>query len=182
MKPISLGKKLARLKRRLVKTFTGRPDPVTEVAAFWSYSLARGAYRQFPASYFREATLSLRHIKDLTTAEEICGHGTNLFPLDLPLAIEHALIARDDAVRMVRWQHVIAVGGDQAPASAFSNLANCYFQANDPVTEEALLERGLALHPANFSLLRKLGNLSSTSGFTVKAITAWNSADRKSVV
>ncbi len=176
MKQISLGKKIARLKRQLLKAFTGRPDPVSEVKAFWSYILNRGTYRQFPVSYFREAALALRRTKDLTVAEEICGHGTSLFPLDLPLAIEHAVIAKDDAVRMVRWQRVIALGGDQAPASAFSNLANCYSHANDPVTEEVLLEKGLALHPADFSLLRKLGNLSSTRGFTVKAITAWNSA------
>jgi glycosyltransferase involved in cell wall biosynthesis len=176
MRNISLGKRLARLKRRLVKTITGKPDPVSEVQAFWSYVLTKGTYRQFPASYFLEAALSLRRTKDLTTAAQMCDYGVSIYPLDLSLAIEHAVIAEDDAVRMVRWHHVIELGGDRTPANAFSNLANCYSHANDPVNQEAILEKGLALHPADFSLLRKLANLLSTRGFAAKAIDAWSCA------
>lgn len=178
----SLGKRLARLKRHLVKTLTGRPDPVLEAQvqdqAFWSSVLTREKEQECPAPYFRKLAFTLRRSHDLAAAEDICARGVRLHPLDLPLAIEHAEIARaakDQPARMARWQRVLDLAGDMTPLSAFRNLADCHRTGGNFDLAESIVRRGLELHPGDFSLMEKLAGILATSSSSTKALAALRS-------
>ncbi len=152
----TFAKRLARLRKRVFKTLS-RSEPTPQDC--------------------RRASADFRRAGDLSAAARECARGIELDPADLALAIEHAKIAKaakDLPLRLIRWQRVLDLGGGRAPASAFGELANCH--RDDPATAEALLRKGLEIHPASFSLLRKLGNLSSAQGFTANALESWSAA------
>lgn len=181
-KGTSFGKRLARLKRQLVRTLTGRPDPILEAQvqnqAFWSAILTHEKEQECPALYFRKIAHTLRRAADLTTAEEICARGVRIYPLDLPLAIEHAEIARaakDQPARMTRWQRVLDLAGEMAPLSAFRNLADCHRIGGNFDLAESIVRRGLELHPGDFSLMKKLSGILANSSSSTKALAALRS-------
>jgi glycosyltransferase involved in cell wall biosynthesis len=151
-----LVKRLARLRKRIFTSLRGgEPTPQA----------------------FHRTSADLRRAGDLAAAEAACSRAIGIHPANLGLAIEHAKIAKaakNLPLRISRWQRVLDLGGDQAPASAFEELAICH--RDDPAAAEALLRQGLALHPADFSLLRKLGDLAAARGLTPAAIEAWQAA------
>jgi glycosyltransferase involved in cell wall biosynthesis/tetratricopeptide (TPR) repeat protein len=178
----SLGKRLARLKRHLVKTLTGRPDPVLEAQvqdqAFWTAILTHKKEQECPAQYFRKVAFTLRRAADLKTAEEICARGVRLYQSDLPLAVEHAEIARaakDQSARMTRWQRVLDLAGDMAPLATFRNLADCHRTRGNFDLAKSIVRRGLELHPGNFSLMEKLSGILANSSSSTKALAALRS-------
>lgn len=173
-----LSKRLARLKRRLVKAVFGKPDPVLEAQAFWTSILTGEKELDCPAQYFRQVACTLRRAEDLTAAEEICSRGIVLHSSDLPLAIEHAEIAKaakDQPVRMTRWQRVLDLAGDTAPLSAFRNLADCHRLLGHFDLAQAIARRGLELHPGDFSLMEKLAGILVASTSSTTALGALRS-------
>ena len=169
-----LSKRLARLKRRLVKAVFGKPDPILEAQAFWTSILTGEKQRDCPAQYFRQVACTLRRAENLTAAEEICARGIRLHPADLPLAIEHAEIARiakNQPARITRWQRVLQLAGDTAPLSAFRNLADCYRSYGNFEQAESIVRQGLSLHPDDFSLMGKLADILAACGPSTKALT-----------
>ena len=157
----TLVRRLARLRRKI----------------FDASSRATQFARKTTPSDLRRTSADFRRVGDLTAAEQICSQAIATHPADLGLAIEHAEIARaakDVPLRILRWRLVIDLGGDQAPACAFEDLASCH--PNNPATAEAYLREGLKLRPTDCSLLRKLGNVFAAQGRNDSAIDAWSTA------
>ncbi len=175
----SLGKRFARLKKRIVKTLA------TELAAavppvrdheFWTSILERELEKECPAEEFRRMSFKLRKAGDPAAAEEICARGIELHPSDLRLAVEHAEIARvsgDMETRIARWQRVADLGGNEAPVSAFKYLAECHRVRGDFSMAELMARRGLELYPCEFTLMEKLAVILSSGGRCAEAQAAW---------
>ena len=154
----TLVKRLARLRKRIF----------TSVGA-----------AELPAADLRKASADLRRAGDLAAAEETCSRAIEIYPADLALAIEHAEIAKavkDFPLRLIRWQRVIDLGGNLAPARAFGNLADCHLHTGDAAAAAAILHEGLARHPGDFSLLRKFDSFAFARGLVPTAIDTWQAA------
>lgn len=177
-KCVTLGKRLARLKRRWVATLSGAPPPAATPSqdhASWASILTGEREQSCPAQEFRLVSFNLRKTGNLSEAEKICTRGVAIHPSDLPLAIEHAEIAKaakDPHAAAPRWQKVVDLAGNDAPLSAFRNLADCQRTRAAFDQAEITLRRGLAIHPGEFQLTERLAGILFASGNPAKAIIA----------
>lgn len=165
-----------------MKAISGKPDPLLEAQArdqaFWWSILTRKQEQNCPAEHFRKVAFTLRRAHDLAAAEDICSRGLMLHSSDLPLAIEHAEIAKaakDQPARMTRWQRVLDLAGDTAPLSAFRNLVDCHRLLGHFDLAQAIARRGLELHPGDFSLMEKLAGTLVASTHSATALGALRS-------
>ncbi len=176
---MTLARRLARLKNRVCSALSPRSDGAVTGPSRQPAAKKETAWH---AHDFRRASAALRRAGDFAAAEEICARGISRHPADVPLAMEHVEIAhaaKDGAARLARCQHVFdltagtAPAPAPAPARAFGFLAECHRQSGDLDLAETVLADGLALHPADFSLLEKLAARLSAKGNTAAAIAAW---------
>ncbi len=176
-KGVTFGKRLARLKKRLLKALSGESDPAVPVLnhAYWSSILTGEIQQKCPTRDFLRVSVKLRKSGNLRESERICALAVACYPSELSLAIEHAEIAKankDLQVGITRWQKVLDLGGDQAPASAFRNLADCHRARGNFDKAEAILRRGLEIHPDEFLFMERLADIFSASGNAAKALGA----------
>ena len=176
-KVLKFGKRLARLKRRLIKALSGEPEPAAPVLnhAYWSSMLTGKMQQNCPARDFLRVSIKLRKSGNLQQSERICALAVARYPSKLSLAVEHAEIAKaskDLQVGVTRWQRVVDLGGDQAPASAFKNLADCHRARGNFDKAETILRRGLEIHPGKFLLMDRLAGIFCASGNAAKALGA----------
>ncbi len=158
---------------RLVRRLRAALKPAPPVEPDWRAVLLREDERKCPPSAFRRVAGELRAAGDAAGADAISSRGVGVHPGDLWLAMEHAVIAASlgepSAVRS-RWRRVIDLGGDQSPAKAFKNLADCYLAQGDFKNAEDLVRRGMALYPEDFYLEERLGKISLAAGFHARAV------------
>ncbi len=87
--------------------------------------------------------------------------------------MEHAQVAEamdDLGLKLTRWQRVIEIGGDKTSSKAYKNLSNCYFSLGDFERAEAVVRKGMALHPDDLYLAERLCKISRAQGFTKRSI------------
>ncbi len=77
--------------------------------------------------------------------------------------------------KITLWQRVIHLGGSRTPAKAFRNLADIYISLGDFKNAEAIVQKGVVLHPDHISLNERLGKIAFEQGFTQKALEHWTS-------
>lgn len=169
---------LARARRRLAKaTRRWRAIPQAKEPPDWRSILTKGEKRDCPAPVFRKLSAEFREAGDLAAAEKICTSGVEIYPDCPALAVEHANIAMaldDPGLKLARWQRVIEIQGDESPAKAFKNLADCYQAQGDYQLAEAVVRRGMALFPHDFNLEERLARISLAAGFSARAIQHWS--------
>ena len=179
---LSLAKRLARLKKRLIKAFS---NELTNVAApvrdhaFWEAVLTREVEAECPAEDFRRTSSKFRRAGNLAAAAEICARGVTLHPSDLRLAIEQAEITKvtgPPEIRLAHWQRVLDLGGAETPVYAFKYLAECHRVRGEFCQAETIIRRGLAHHPDEFTLMEKLAAIVSARGHTAEALGIWIAA------
>lgn len=176
-KVVKFGKRLARLKRRLIRALSGEPEPAAPALdhAYWSSILTGKMQQKCPARDFLRVSIKLRKSGNLQQSERICALAVARYPSELSLAIEHAEIAKaskDLQAGITRWQKVVDLGGDQARASAFRNLADCQRALGNFDKAETILRRGLEIHPGEFLLMERLAGICCASGNAAEALGA----------
>ena len=132
-----------------------------------------------PPRVFSRMSKALRKQNDLDAAETILCQGVSLHCHDLLLAQEFAelAVARGDWPEAVkRWGSVLNNFGECAPVIAYAEMSHALCRQGRFEGAEAIVRRGMTLHPNDASLAREFAEIAMTREDWPEAIKRWQAA------